>query len=177
LNRTEKEALVASLHEGLKGAQAAFLTGFSGLGVEALRVLRQEFQKEGIRYKVVKNTLARRAVQGTAFEDLAEHFVGPTAIAYTDGDPVSSAKILKDFVKKNEKFEIKVGSMEGRTLTADDVNALAALPGRDQLRSMVLAALVGVPQQMVGVLAAVSRDLVGVLDAREKKLAESSESA
>ncbi len=172
MNRTDKEQLITALNEDLKNAQVAFLTGFRGLGVEELRQLRQEFHKEGVRYKVVKNTLAKRALEGTKFEKLASLFEGPTAIAYTAGEPVTSAKVLRDFVKKNEKLEIKGGALEGKLLNVQAVTALASMPTRDELRATVLAALVAVPQGLVGILSAVPRDFVGVLDAREKQLAE-----
>lgn len=172
MNRTAKEQFIAALNEDLKNAQVAYLTGFRGLRVEELRQLRQEFHKEGVRYKVVKNTLAKLALEGTEFEELTGLFDGPTAIAYTDGEPVTSAKLLEEFAKKNKKFEIRGGVLGGKILDLDAIKALAALPSSDELRATLLAAMTSVPQALVGVLSAVPRDFVGVLDAREKQLAE-----
>ena len=165
LKREEKERLVAELHEKFKEVRAVILTDFTGLDVAQLSRLRRQLQERGMEYRVVKNTLLRRASQKTALEALAEHFVGPNAIVLSYEDPVLPAKILVDFAKEEPELQIKAGFVEGRVLEPKDVKALATLPPREVLVGQMVGLLKAPLAMLVGVLQAPIRELVGVLQA------------
>jgi len=165
LKREEKERLVAELHEKFKEVRAVILTDFTGLDVAQLSRLRRQLQERGMEYRVVKNTLLRRASQKTAFEALAEHFVGPNAVVLSYEDPVLPAKILVDFAKEEPELQIKAGFVEGRVLDPKDVKALATLPPREVLIGQMVGLLKAPLAMLVGVLQAPMRELVGVLQA------------
>lgn len=165
MNRDNKEQLVAELAEKLASAKATFLADYRGLNVEQLNKLRSELRAAGVEYRVVKNTLLRLAAQGTGAAALDPFLEGPTAIAIAGQDPVAPAKILSEFAKTNAKFELKGGALEGKTLSVEDVKALAELPSREQLLAMMLGSLNAPATNFVGVLAAIPRSLVQVLAA------------
>lgn len=165
LKREEKERLVAELHEKFKEVRAVILTDFTGLDVAQVSRLRRQLQERGMEYRVVKNTLLRRASQKTALEALAEHFVGPNAVVLSYEDPVLPAKILVDFAKEEPELQIKAGFMEGRVLEPKDVKALATLPPREVLIGQMVGLLKAPLAMLVGVLQAPMRELVGVLQA------------
>lgn len=165
LTRREKERLVAELHEKFKEVRAVILTDFTGLDVAQLNRLRRQLQEKGMEYRVVKNTLLRRASQRTALEALAEHFVGPNAIVISYDDPVLPAKILVEFAKEEPELQIKAGFVEGRVLEPKDVKALATLPSRELLVGQIVGLLKAPLAMLVGVLQAPMRELVGVLQA------------
>jgi large subunit ribosomal protein L10 len=144
LNLEQKKAVVAEVSEKLTDAQAAVLAEYRGLTVAQMTALRSKAHESGVYVRVVKNTLARRAVQGTAFEGLGDHMVGPLAFA-SSADPVAVAKVLNEFAKANDKFNIMAGAMAGKVMSAADVEALAKLPSREEL----LAKLVGTMQAPV----------------------------
>ena len=165
LKREEKERLVAELHEKFKEVRAVILTDFTGLDVAQVSRLRRQLQERGMEYRVVKNTLLRRASQKTALEALAEHFVGPNAIVLSYEDPVLPAKILVDIAKEEPELQIKAGFVEGRVLEPKDVKALATLPPREVLVGQMVGLLKAPLAMLVGVLQAPMRELVGVLQA------------
>jgi len=172
LQRREKEALVADLHEKFKGAKAAILTDFTGLNVEQITQLRRTLKKSAVEYKIVKNTLLRRASHDTDIELLAEYFVGPIAIALAYEDPVAPAKILLEFSKTQPALEIKAGMVAGAVMTPKDIKALATLPSKEVLLAKFLSLFKIVPTRLVQTLNNPIRRLVAVLDgvkrAREK---------
>lgn len=141
LNLEEKKAVVAEVAEQFKAAQAAVLAEYRGLTVAQMTDLRAKARQSQVYLRVVKNTLAERAVQGSTFEVLREQFSGPLALAISK-DPVAVAKLLADFAKDNEPLKIRVGAMGGRLMSLDQVQALARLPSREQL----LATLAGTLQ-------------------------------
>ena len=141
LNLAEKKEVVAEVSERLKKAQAVVLAEYRGIAVEDITGLRREARSSGVYLRVLKNTLARRAVQGTPFEKLADQMVGPLAYGISD-DPVAAAKVLQAYAKKNEKLVIKAGAMPNVLMTAKEVGQLATMPSREQL----LATLMGTMQ-------------------------------
>ena len=152
MQRKEKEALVADLHEKFKGAKAAILTDFTGLNVEQITQLRQRLRKSAVEYRVVKNTLLRRASQDTDIALLAEHFTGPIAIALSYEDSVAPAKILTEFSQKEPALEVRPGVVEGKVWTPKDIKALASLPSRETLITICLVLLKATPARFMQVL-------------------------
>jgi large subunit ribosomal protein L10 len=140
LNLAEKQAVVAEVSAEVANAKAIVLAEYRGLEVGNLTNLRREARKSGVYLRVLKNTLARRAVKDTPFEKLAEQMIGPLMYGISS-DPVNAAKVLSDFAKGNDKFVIRAGAMPNAVISAQDVAALAALPSRDQLLAMLAATL------------------------------------
>jgi large subunit ribosomal protein L10 len=145
LNLDEKKAVVAEVGAVVAKAQAIVLAEYRGLEVGDMTQLRAKARGAGVYLRVLKNTLARRAVAGTPFEGLAQHMVGPLAYGIS-ADPVNAAKVLNEFAKANDKFVIKAGAMANVVMTSKEVSALALLPSRDEL----LAKLMGTMQAPVG---------------------------
>ena len=171
MKKSTKEQVVAEFAAKLKAAPAAFLTDYRGLTVEQADDLRNKLRETGVEYSVVKNTLLRLASQGTDMECLSEHLSGPTSVTITGDDPVAPAKVLADFAKANEVFEIKCGVLNGVLLSVAEINALAALPSRDELLAKMLSSINAPVSNFVGVLAAIPRSLVQVLGAIQEQKA------
>ena len=172
VTRAAKQEELTRLEGDLKGTESAILVDYKGLNVPQVTDLRRELRKAKATYKVVKNTIARRAVKGTPFEVLSEHFVGTTAIAYTAKDPVALAKTLTTFAKTAPSLTIKAAVVQGRAIKAAEVTELAALPGKPELYAKLLFLLNAPMVQLVSVLNAAPRDFVGVLSAYERKRGE-----
>lgn len=170
LSLEDKKAVVEQVSDVLSGSQAAIVAEYRGLTVGQMTGLRREAREAGVTLKVVKNTLARRAVQGSEFECLGPVLSGPLALA-TSEDPVAVAKVLSNFAKANEAFAIKAGAMSGKLLTAADIQALAKLPGRDELLATLLGTLQAPVAKFVRTLNEVPskfvRTLAAVRDAKE----------
>ena len=140
LNLQEKQAVVAEVAKQVAGAQAIVMVENRGMPVAAMTQLRAKARASGVYFRVVKNTLVRRAVVDTPFAQLAEKMVGP--LAYGIGnDPVAVAKVLNDFAKGNDKFVIAGGAMPGQVMSAKDISALAALPSREELLAKLLGTM------------------------------------
>jgi large subunit ribosomal protein L10 len=172
MERAVKEENISSLKGDLAKATSLVLADFRGINVKNDTALRREFRLNGCKYKVVKNTLLGRAVEGTAMAGLEKLFVGPTAIAYSFEDPAAPAKIATKVAKGEEKFIIKGGYVDGQALDAKGVEALSKMPTKDELRSSFLALLVAAPQNFLALLAAAPQQMLGVLAAREQSLNE-----
>jgi len=170
--KTAKAEKVAELHAKFVDAKAAILTGFSGLDVQQMADLRRQLRDATVELCVAKNTLARRAVEETGFGSLAEHFVGPTAIAFSQHDTVAMAKALTEYAKKEPKVSVRVGLVEGQILSPEQLTALAELPPREILLGRMLAGMQSPVSGFVGVLQGVLRQLLYVFqalqDAKEK---------
>jgi len=141
---TQKQAVVASMKETLSEAKGAVLVGYHGLTVAQVTDLRRRFLAEGVEYKVIKNTLTRIAANELGLEGFAEHLEGPTALASCKEDAIAPARILKDFIKgleNKDALTVKVGIIEGEVLDAEHVNAIASLPNREGMLSMLLSVL------------------------------------
>ncbi|MEA3223352.1 MAG: 50S ribosomal protein L10 [Thermodesulfobacteriota bacterium] len=169
MNRDEKEAFVKQLHEDLVASDGVFVTNYIGLNVEEITQLRANVKQVGGRYRVVKNALLRRAAQDTNASAMEDFFVGPTAIAAVEGDPVAVAKALADFAKSNEKLIIQGGTIKTQVLDGKAVYDLAKIPGRDILLARMVGSFNAPISNFVGLLAAIPRQLVYVFRAIENK--------
>ncbi len=170
MNRKEKEKILSDLGKKVEGFRAAVLTNYRGLNVEQLNHLRQRLRDEKISYHVVKNTLMKLASKGTDLEKLDNYFEGPTAIAISYGDPVLLAKILLEFVKTQPSLEIKVGLIQGKVASPEEVKSLATMPSREVLFSQILGGIQMPGNQLAGALVNVFQQLLGVIQARADQL-------
>lgn len=174
LNLEEKKAAVAEITAKLAGAQAVVVAEYRGLEVEGMTELRRKARESGVYLRVLKNTLARRAVKDTPFEKLADHLIGPLLYGISS-DPVAPAKVLNEFAKVNEKIVLKAGAMPGSLLSASEVKSLAMLPSRDELLAMLMGTMQAPVAKFVQTLnevpARFARTLAAVRDARERQAA------
>ncbi len=172
MNRKEKAQLISDLGERMKGFQAVVLTNYRGLNVEQLGHLRQRLRQEKISYHVIKNTLMRLASKGTDLEKLDHYFEGPTAMAISFGDPVLLVKILSEFIKTQPLLKIKIGLIQGRVTSPEEVKALATMPSREVLFGQVLGGIQGAATQVAAVIHNGIQQVVGIIQARADQLAE-----
>lgn len=173
MNRTQKEEMVASIRSAFEGAKSVILASHTGIDVNTVNELRAEFRANNVQYRVVKNTLAKLALQDSDLDVLSELFSGPTAIAYSEEDAVSPAKVIKEFAKEHGEYEVRGGYLDGKVLDVDGVNQLAEMPTKDEMRAKVLSLFEAVPTKFVRTLNAAPSDFVGVLSARKRDLEES----
>jgi len=169
LRKDEKKELVTQLHEDLGESQAVFVTDYIGLNVEKITKLRKSIKGAGGTFKVVKNTLLRRAAKDTSADVVNDLFIGPTAIAMVKGDPLGVAKALVDFAKDNEALEIQGGILGTQVLDLDRIQSLAKMPSKEVLLAKMLGSLNAPITNFVGVLAAMPRQLLYVLKAIENQ--------
>ena len=171
LNLEAKQAVVAEIASEVSRAQAIILAEYRGLEVGAMTLLRAQARKQGVYLRVLKNTLARRAVQGTPFEKLSDQMVGPLIYGIS-ADPVATAKVLNDFAKGNERFVIKGGGLPNSLVSANDVRALATMPSREELLAKLMGTMNAPIQKFVSTINEVParfvRTVAAVRDAKEK---------
>ena len=137
----KKAEIVKQTTDMLNAAQSAIVVDYRGLTVAEVTDLRKQLRDAGIKMSVIKNKILDRAVEGTDYEDLRSTFVGPTAVAFSDEDPIAPAKILKKFADDHDALEIKGGFIEKSVKTLDEINEYANMPGREELLSMLASAL------------------------------------
>jgi large subunit ribosomal protein L10 len=170
VSRAKKSSIVAGYEEAMASAEHAFVVGFKGISVAQVTELRRRIREKGGHYVVVKNTLARRAVEGKPLAQVKEHFTGPTAIVFSLSDPVALAKVLTEFAKESPVLQFRAGVVEGRPIAANQVGDIAALPSREQLIAKLLYLLQSPIARFVRVLAAAGpQRLATVLDQVAKK--------
>lgn len=171
LNREEKAAVIAEVSAEVAKAQAIVVAEYRGLEVEKITVLRKRARESGVYLRVLKNTLARRAVAGTPFEQLSDRMVGPLIYGLS-ADPVSAARVLNDFAKENDKLLLKGGALPNSVLDAAGVKALATMPSREELLAKLLGTMQAPISQFVRTLNEVPgrfvRTLAAVRDQREQ---------
>ena len=171
LSLEQKQATVSEVQARLAGAQAVIVAEYRGLNVERVTQLRVKARKSGLYLRVLKNTLARRAVKGTPFEKLTESMTGPLMYGIAS-DPVAGAKVLSEFAKDNELFVIRGGAMPGSVMSAKDIKALALLPSREELLAKLLGTMQAPVAKLVRTMNEVPakfvRTLAALKDQREK---------
>ena len=164
MNREEKTADVEALKASIGAAKAAVLTDFRGLSVAEMTDLRRHLRQASVGYRVVKNTLAKRAVAGSPMAGLAGFFEGPTGVAVSTGDPLAPVKALAAWAKTRPAFTVKAGVVEGVVMTPAELAVLAALPGRETLLSQMLSVMQAPVRNLASVLHGQIRALAAVLD-------------
>jgi len=156
LNLNDKKAVVAEVSAQVANAQTIVIAEYRGIEVTDLTVLRKKARESGVYLRVLKNTLVRRAVADTSFAGLADHMVGPL-IYSVSSDPVAAAKVLNDFAKTNDKLVLKAGSYAGNVLDKAGVQALASIPGREELIARLLGVMQAPVSGFAGALAALAK--------------------
>lgn len=156
LNLDDKKAVVAEVSAQVANAQTIVLAEYRGVAVVDLTKLRAQARKSGVYLRVIKNTLVCRAVAGTSFEPLAAQMTGPLIYGIS-ADPVAAAKVLNDFAKGNDKFVLKGGCYAGKVLDKAGVQALASIPGREQLLAMLLGVMKAPVSSFAGAMAALAK--------------------
>jgi large subunit ribosomal protein L10 len=162
-SKEAKTETVASLRAKFETTQGVVLSDYRGLNVQQMGELRSRLRSAAVEFHVVKNTLARRAAEETAFAPLKDYFVGPTSIAFTGSDVVAMAKALTAYAKDEPKLEVRVGLVQGQVLSPPQITALAELPPREVLLARALASLQSPLAGLVGVLRGMQRQLLYVL--------------
>ena len=170
MKRTEKEAIIAEVAEKVARAQALYFADFSGLTVAEESELRREFRKSGVEYTVVKNTLARKALeQLSGYDRVLDKLSGPTGIAFSYDDIAAPARVIKKFSDKTGKFKLKAAVLEKQVYDGSKLDQLSKLPSRKEIVASILGSLQSPISGVVGAVNAIARDLVNVIDAIKKK--------
>jgi large subunit ribosomal protein L10 len=165
----EKAGTIEELRQRLDGATAAVLTEYRGLTVQQISELRKQLRAASAEYRVVKNRLARVAIEGSALASLRPHLTGPIGVVIARKDPAAVAKALQGFAKTNPALQVRVGVVDGQLLDAQGLKAVADLPSRDALRAQVVGTVQGPLVQLVGLLLAPQRELAYILAERGKQ--------
>jgi large subunit ribosomal protein L10 len=173
MNRAQKAELVTELSERLKDAPFVAVADYRGVTVEQIDNFRRELEEKGVEYRVIKNTLAKRAIAGTEMEPLGDHLAGMTGWVISGEDPIAAAKVLRDATKdlrKDETFVVKAGYFDGQTLDAAAVDKVADLPSKEELLSLLLRTMQEGPRRVMGVIRGPIRDMLYLLKNYEDKL-------
>ena len=172
MNRNEKTDVISEVKEMMENSSAIFLTDYSGINVEDISELRNQFRNEGVKYKVYKNTLFKKALaESNKYGKLADHLVGMTGFAFADENPIAPAKIIKKYFDKHEKLSLKACYIEDEYFDGNRLAELASLPSKNDLIASIIGSINSPASGIVGAIAAVTRDLVSVIDEISKKKA------
>ncbi|MGN7611642.1 50S ribosomal protein L10 [Magnetococcales bacterium HHB-1] len=174
MNRSQKSEAIDEVKAHLKGAQVAIVAHYRGLTVMEMNELRKQMRQEDVWFKVVKNTLTRRAIKGSEFEPMGQFLNGPTGIALSE-DPAAPARVLSKYAKENDKLVILGGVLDGDVLTTEDVIKLSKLPSREELLAKLMGTMQAPVQNFVGTLAAIPGGFVRVLDQIRQQKEEAGE--
>jgi large subunit ribosomal protein L10 len=169
VQKSEKEEMIKELNDKFQRAQTAVVAEFSKLSVETVTKLRRKFREGNVEYKVIKNTLARRAAKGTSLEVISDDFTGPVALAISYEDVAAPAKILTEFIKDLETIKIRSAVVQGKRIDIEGVKALAKMPGLPELRAQLLGLLNQPAGMLVRTLAAPGSLLARVIQANVDK--------
>ena len=171
MERAQKQATVETLSKDLGGLAAVFALDYRGLKVSEATEFRRKIRETGGSYRVVKNTLTKRALEGTSLESLEPHLEGMTGLAFTETDPVALAKVLSEFGKANPELELLAGVVDGKdVIDVTGVKTLASLPGLPELRAQLLAMVQTPATQLVRLIGTPGTQIARALDARREKL-------
>ncbi len=166
----DKQRVTEELHQQLEESGTIYLTDFTGLTVKAITDFRARLRDQGLRYRVVKNTLMKRALVDLDLPDLTEHLDGPTALVFSESDPVAPAKVLKEFAKEHDdRPVVKIGIIDRIRVTPAEVGDLADLPSREILLGMIAGGMVAGVGGIAGALNALMRDLADMIDQVARK--------
>lgn len=172
LGLEDKKAIVAEVSEVAENALSAVIADYRGLTVGQMTALRKQARDGGVYLKVVRNTLARRAVEGTEFECMQEAMVGPTVLAFSQEDPGAAARLMKDFAKENAELEVKALSISGQLLGAEQIDVLAKMPTLDQARAMLMSVMIAPVTKLARTLnefpGSITRVMAAVADEKKK---------
>jgi large subunit ribosomal protein L10 len=172
MKRSEKEEIITEVSELVGRANGMFFTDFSGLTVEQATELRREFRKLGIEYRVVKNTLIRKALeQATGYDKVYDRLAGPTGVAFAYTDPVAPAKVIQKFSEKHNKLSLKVCVLEKQVYDGSRLKELAGMPSRPEMMAAIIGSIQSPIAGVPTVIQAVFRDLASVIGEIEKKKA------
>jgi large subunit ribosomal protein L10 len=172
MNRNEKSEIISEIKELLESSTAVYLTDYHGINVEDISTLRTQFRNEGVRYKVFKNTLVKRALKESGkYDKIAEHMTGMTGFAFTTKNPLAPAKIISKYFGDKEKLALKACYVEGEYFDGNQLKALATLPTKNELIAGIMGSLNSPVSGIVGAINAVMRDLVNVIDQISQKQA------
>lgn len=170
MNKNDKSEIISEVRELIDGSSALYLTDYSGIPVSEITILRNELRKEGVTYKVIKNTLFERALKESGkYEKLGEYLTGMTGYAFASSNPVAPAKIIKKYFDANKKFELKACYIESQFYDGSRLTELATLPSKEEIIASILGSLNSPASGIVGAINAVFRDLVSVVDQISKR--------
>lgn len=172
MNRVQKEQQISYLKDVVNEAPSLVFINFSGVSVEEVTRIRDEFRAANCEYKVIKNTLLSKVVEGSKAEVINDILAGPIAIAFSREEPSAPARVALKQAKDFKNFEIKGGYMEGSLLDENGVKNLSRLPSKDELRANLLATMYAVPQALMRLMIAAPQRMLMVLDAKKRKMEE-----
>jgi large subunit ribosomal protein L10 len=172
MNTNEKAEIIAEVKGMIEESSAVYLTDYTGINVADISAIRNDFRKEGVQYKVIKNTLFKRAIDESGkYGKLVDHLVGMTGYAFASSNPVAPAKIIKKYFDDKQKLALKACYIEDQFYSGDQLNVLASLPSKKEIVAGILGSLNAPISGVVGAINAVMRDLVSVIDEISKKQA------
>lgn len=165
MNRNEKSEMISEIKELLESSSAIYLTDYSGINVEDISDLRNQFRNEGVRYKVFKNTLVKRALDESGkYDKIADHLTGMTGFAFASSNPIAPAKIINKYFGDKEKLSLKACYVEGEYFEGSQLKTLATLPTKNELIASIMGSLDSPVSGIVGAINAVMRDLVSIVE-------------